>query len=203
MIDHISKTKLVTTYKYHHGYFDGREREFRGFGRVDQFDTETFEDFTGSSLHGESAAFTNNASAFHVPPVESRSWFHTGIYFDEDSSNLFDYRELTQRFRKEFYQGDDEAISLPEHEVPTEETPHEAYRALRGALLRTEVYARDGSAKAENPYQVTESRYRIAQVQPNRFGLRSFHSSVRFRGDILLQGRPPSCTSSAFPFGSF
>ena len=46
VIDHISKTKLVTTYKYHHGYFDGREREFRGFGRVDQFDTETFEDFT-------------------------------------------------------------------------------------------------------------------------------------------------------------
>ena len=25
VIDHISKTKLVTTYKYHHGYFDGRE----------------------------------------------------------------------------------------------------------------------------------------------------------------------------------
>ena len=30
VIDHISQTKLVTTYKYHHGYFDGREREFRG-----------------------------------------------------------------------------------------------------------------------------------------------------------------------------
>jgi hypothetical protein len=35
VIDHLIKTKLVTTYKYHHGYFDGREREFRGFGRVD------------------------------------------------------------------------------------------------------------------------------------------------------------------------
>ena len=45
VIDHISQTKLVTTYKYHHGYFDGREREFRGFGRVDQFDTEVFEEF--------------------------------------------------------------------------------------------------------------------------------------------------------------
>ena len=47
VIDHISKTKLVTTYKYHHGYYDGREREFRGFGRVDHFDTEFFDDFTG------------------------------------------------------------------------------------------------------------------------------------------------------------
>ena len=45
VIDHISKTKLVTTYKYHHGYYDGREREFRGFGRVDQCDT----DFSTSS----------------------------------------------------------------------------------------------------------------------------------------------------------
>ena len=48
VIDHISKTKLVTTYKYHHGYFDGREREFRGFGRVDHFDTESFESFSPS-----------------------------------------------------------------------------------------------------------------------------------------------------------
>jgi len=170
VIDHISKTKLVTTYKYHHGYFDGREREFRGFGRVDQFDTETFEDFTGSSLHGDDASFTNNSSAYHVLPVETCSWFHTGIYFDEDSSadfaKVFDYRELTNRLRTEFYQGDNEAIPLDDNDVETGETPHEAYRALRGAVLRTEVYAHDGSNKAEHPYQVTESRYRITQVQP-------------------------------------
>ena len=28
-------------------------------------------------------------------------------------------------------------------------------------MLRTEVYAHDGSAKAEHPYQVTENRYRV------------------------------------------
>jgi len=170
VIDHISKTKLVTTYKYHHGYFDGREREFRGFGRVDQFDTETFEDFTGPGLHGNGNLFNNNSSAYHMPPVETRSWFHTGIYFDEDSTALsndpFDYRELTNRFRKEFYQGDNEAFTLDEHEVETTDTPYEAYRALRGALLRTEVYAHDGSAKAGHPYQVTEHRYEVTQLQP-------------------------------------
>ena len=170
VIDHISKTKLVTTYKYHHGYFDGCERDFRGFGRVDQFDTETFEEFTGPGLHGDGDLFSNNSSAYHVPPVETRSWFHTGVYFDEDSSahvfNLFDYRELTNRFRKEFYHGDGEAASVDEHLVETGETPHEAYRALRGAVLRTEVYGRDGSGKAEHPYQVTENRYRVTQLQP-------------------------------------
>src|SRR5262245_19910981 len=44
VIDEISRGKLATEYRYHHGYWHGGEREFRGFGRVDQFDTETFED---------------------------------------------------------------------------------------------------------------------------------------------------------------
>ena len=169
VIDHISKTKLVTTYKYHHGYFDGREREFRGFGRVDQFDTETFEDFTRTSLHDGEDLFSNNAAAYHVPPVETRSWFHTGIYFDEDrptSDEPFDFRELTTELRKEFYQGDAEAFVLDEHDIETGETPHEAFRALRGSLLRTEVYARDGSAKSAHPYQVNETRHRVTQLQP-------------------------------------
>ena len=170
VIDHVSKTKLVTTYKYHHGYFDGREREFRGFGRVDQFDTETFEDFTGKGLHGDGNLFNNSFSAYHVPPVETRSWFHTGIYFDESSSTpadgTFDHRELTNQFRKEYYQGDEEATPVDEHAAEKGETAHEAYRALRGAVLRTEVYARDGIRKAAHPYQVTENRYRVTQLQP-------------------------------------
>ena len=36
--DHITGTELVTQYRYHDGYFDGREREFRGFGLVEQID---------------------------------------------------------------------------------------------------------------------------------------------------------------------
>jgi RHS repeat-associated protein len=170
VIDHLSKTKLVTTYTYHHGYFDGREREFRGFGRVDQFDTQTFEDFTHSSLHDGAALFNNTESAYHVPPVETRTWFHTGIYFAEDQlspeASPFDFKELTKEFRTEFYRGDDRAVAVDDHKVETGDTPHEAYRALRGAVLRTEVYARDGSAQATQPYQVTDNRYQVQQVQP-------------------------------------
>ena len=36
------KTRFSTSYSYHHGYFDGKEREFRGFGRVDQIDVESY-----------------------------------------------------------------------------------------------------------------------------------------------------------------
>jgi hypothetical protein len=40
--DHISGNRFVTRHAYHHGYFDGVEREFRGFGLVEQWDTEEF-----------------------------------------------------------------------------------------------------------------------------------------------------------------
>ena len=43
-IDWIGRNRLVTRYAYHHGYFDGYEREFRGFGMVEQWDTEEFRD---------------------------------------------------------------------------------------------------------------------------------------------------------------
>ena len=39
-LDRISGNRFVTRYAYHHGYFDGEEREFRGFAMVEQFDAE-------------------------------------------------------------------------------------------------------------------------------------------------------------------
>ncbi len=170
VIDHVSRTKLVTTYKYHHGYYDGREREFRGFGRVDQFDTETFESFTQAGLHGSGASFLNGEATYYVPPVETRSWFHTGAYAEDESriggTDRSDYRDPAQKLRDEFYQGDTEADPLADHDIGNGEDRSEAYRCLRGSPLRTEVYAHDGTAKSDHPYQVTENRYRVHQVQP-------------------------------------
>ncbi len=40
--DKISEYRFVSEYKYHHGYYDHAEREFRGFGMVEQTDSETF-----------------------------------------------------------------------------------------------------------------------------------------------------------------
>ncbi|MHC4675901.1 MAG: SpvB/TcaC N-terminal domain-containing protein, partial [Planctomycetota bacterium] len=168
-IDHISKTKLVTTFKYHHGYYDGREREFRGFGRVDQYDTEEFEAFANDSLHEGENLFTNSDEAHHLPPVLTKNWFHTGVYFDENlpsSSGVFyDKEDMMAAYRKEFYQGDAWAFVLEDHSVDTGGTPHEAYRALRGSLLHSEVYALDDTDKAKHPFTVSESRYEVKQLQ--------------------------------------
>ena len=66
ILDRVSGTRVVSTYSYHHGFFDGIEREFRGFARVEQTDAESVPIPTG----GES----------DLPPVRTRSWFHTGAY---------------------------------------------------------------------------------------------------------------------------
>ena len=64
-IDHISRNRFVTRYAYHHGYFDGEEREFRGFGMVEQFDTEEF-----AVLNAVNSATSDNVDvSTHVPPV--------------------------------------------------------------------------------------------------------------------------------------
>ena len=78
--DYISRNLFVTRYAYHHGYYDGVEREFRGFGRVDQWDTEEFATLTSSPSVPEPA---NLDAASNVPPVLTKTWFHTGAYFGE------------------------------------------------------------------------------------------------------------------------
>ena len=55
----------------------------------------------------------------------------------------------------------------------TLEEEREACRALKGAMLRQEVYALDGTDKAEHPYTVTEQNFTIralaaARRQPPR-----------------------------------
>jgi hypothetical protein len=39
----ITQTRFSNEYRYHHGYYDHIEREFRGFGMVEQTDTESYD----------------------------------------------------------------------------------------------------------------------------------------------------------------
>lgn len=61
--------------RYRDGYFDGPEREFRGFARVDQLDTEMIPAFRSTT---DSDVASNENIASNVPPVLTRTWFHTG-----------------------------------------------------------------------------------------------------------------------------
>src|SRR5262249_21498172 len=75
------KTKFSSTYSYHHGYFDGIEREFRGFGRVEQVDTENYGIF---SRGNKESPYITEDKKLYQPPVKTVTWFHTGAFLDRD-----------------------------------------------------------------------------------------------------------------------
>ena len=69
--DRISRNRFVTRYAYHHGYFDGVEREFRGFGMVEQWDTEEF-----AALSAERAASRPATNVDAAVPRAARAHAH-------------------------------------------------------------------------------------------------------------------------------
>src|SRR5205823_575188 len=75
-----SQTRFASTYSYHSGYYDFREREFRGFGRVEQIDCESYGTFAAGNV--DSPYITADQSLFQ-PPVKTITWFHTGAFLDE------------------------------------------------------------------------------------------------------------------------
>jgi RHS repeat-associated protein len=170
--DALSRTRFATRYAYHHGYFDGIEREFRGFGMVEQWDTEAFAAFGADPP-------VNLDQATDLPPVLTRTWFHTGAYLKGARISL--------QFKGQYYRepglGQDEldAMLLPDTVLPagitlpdgtTTTSPlsadeeREAVRSLKGATLRQEIYALDGTPQELRPYSVSERNFTIRMLQP-------------------------------------
>lgn len=149
--DKISCYKFVSEYKYHHGYYDHAEREFRGFGMVEQTDAETFEHW----IKQDAANITEEP--LHQEPVVSRQWFHTGAFLRKD--------KILDHFEKDYwyhdYQRRYDSISHPEIPLPDarltvpegmDASPidrlsanewQEAIRACKGMALRSETFAKD------------------------------------------------------------
>jgi RHS repeat-associated protein len=168
--DRIARNHFVSTYAYHHGYFDGVEREFRGFARVDRRDTE---DFAAMSDSASGEVSQNVDASWHVPPSLTKTWFHTGVFLDEDS--------ISRHMAAEYFgapaspTNDVGAMDtflqtlLPDTVIPgtplATDALREAYRALKGSTLRQEIYADDGSTLAGIPYSVEESSFTIEVVQ--------------------------------------
>lgn len=176
-LDAVSRNWIVTSYSYHHGYYDGLEREFRGFGRVDQLDTEDIASLTPAP---DDPPAENWDAASSVPPVLTKIWFHTGVFIDGERIS----RHLAHEYFKDrppeggtdWLDRRKRAPLLPDTILPpglSAEEAREACRALKGTLLRQEIYARDGAAVAGTPYSVEEHNFAVVTVQPrgdNRCG---------------------------------
>src|SRR5262249_47234231 len=135
------------------------------FGRVDHRDTETFDDYHATDLHG-GRSFADVPEAFFSPPTETCTWFHQGPIGDQfgdwDAAN----------FSAEFWAGDPSMLTefSDDSAFPSglpRRAKRDAYRALRGSILRTELYALDGNndpQRTSRPYTITEHVYGVSEV---------------------------------------
>lgn len=132
--DLVAEVFSASTIDYRHGCWDPLEREFRGFGFVEQADAQELE------LMRARAAFRSNGKVSKrqffdlehaLPRTFTRSWFHLGIVPPGGAS-------LSDLYATEYNQTYDPSVVLfPE---PGGGDP-ETVRALKGSLLRSESYA--------------------------------------------------------------
>lgn len=157
--DLVSDTRLVSSYAYHHGYYDGVEREFRGFGMVERLDAEV----AGEPAPGHDE--TGAPATPDTPPLLTKTWYHTGRCppCDLDYGPEFWGRDAQARppagntFDYAGWPADDDTI-------------RQSHRALKGKVSRQEVYGLDGTRLQGEPYSVTESVYSVRLLEPPSVG---------------------------------
>src|SRR5262249_46665855 len=169
------KTKFSSTYSYHHGYFDGIEREFRGFGRVEQVDTEDYGIF---SRGNEESPYITEDKKLYQPPVKTVTWFHTGAFLDRD--------KILSHFQNQYFPNWFEALKpnqanvlggfrenkLPEPDLIAQDLSseewREALRACKGMVLRQEIYELDVdrlAAGEQRPVKLFSTAYHNCHIQ--------------------------------------
>jgi len=181
--DRISGYRFVSSYKYHHGYYDHAEREFRGFGMVEQTDTEDFDHW----VKGNASNIVEKT--LHQSPVTTKQWFHTGAFLSKEKivdqfAHEYWYEEMARHgftvVNNEASLSDARLIAAPGLNVSiidhlSAEEWREALRACKGTGLRSEVFAHDAPSvgatheqikKQLTPYSVAARNYIIELLQP-------------------------------------
>ena len=160
--DTITGFQFVSSYKYHHGYFDHPEREFRGFGMVEQTDSEDFDNWMKGNASNVVGA------TLYQAPVCTKSWFHTGAFLGFDKLfNQFEKDYWYEEMSRQGYVVTNNEIPLPDTRLiaspgldPSSITHltgiewQEALRACKGMGLRSEVFAKDAPSTGATPDQI-------------------------------------------------
>lgn len=147
--DQVSRVSTVARYRYHDGFWDPQDREFRGFGMVEHYEEERF------PTKARDRSFIASSSL-------TKTWYSTGS--DRPTSRpYFSPPAISHRF--------------PQLEHPAD--VHNAKRSLRGKVLRSETHdgASEGGAPyvvTENAYEVVsvqiktdQTTYGIARALPS------------------------------------
>ncbi|WP_454836029.1 SpvB/TcaC N-terminal domain-containing protein [Pseudomonas lini] len=151
-LDEVTGNQLTQAFAYRQGVYDGREREFRGFGQLQQTDSE-------SATGDDDVGFT--------APVRVCTWFHTGQAMDRPRDGYFDRdpeaSPLGKTLFSRYHAADecDEPVTPPDADIE-----YEIARGLVGSIVRVETYATEDDPATAVPYAVEEHRYLVREVRP-------------------------------------
>lgn len=162
VVDKVAQTRFANEYSYHHGYYDAKEREFRGFAMTEQRDSEEYDAFVKAT---QSAGALNTIEKdLYQPVVTTKTWFHTGAWLNTSS--------IVHQLQQEYYRDAQGLLNWPDQQdvFPDQLEPDaisECFRALKGLPLRKEIYSDEGDATVQAiPYTVTQYNYNIQILQP-------------------------------------
>lgn len=158
--DEVTGSTRTTKYRYHEGYYDGKERQFRGFGQVDQWEVEEI-----PLVHG--------MRKYAKPTRLTKIWYHTGaeeLGLAPSGSEVFGKVCLH---------------SMIPNGLCIEDSG-DAFRALKGKQLRVEVYGKDLGDKSDIPYKVEEASYDVVMTGSRYTGFDTATFRVQAREKLSL-----------------
>ncbi|MCB9283907.1 MAG: insecticidal toxin complex protein [Lewinellaceae bacterium] len=199
VVDKVTDVRFTSEYRYCHGYYDHPEREFRGFGKVEQIDTEFYEEWAGNNATGK----LEKKEILYQAPTLVKTWYHTGAFLGKE--------KILDQFKEEYWFEEynrlfpDAPLSVTDPTLPdsiikaaeviqdntilnnlsTDEW-REALRACKGMVIRQEVFTLDGpQVKPPNtdfegtkkyqaqfkPYSVATHNCNIQLLQPRKEAL--------------------------------
>ena len=146
-LDEITGNYLTQHLSYFEGDYDSYHREFRGFGRLYQLDSEIPAGDTDDSF---------------TAPVLLKTWFHTGRTVDQPLKDCFDIDSDAPSLGPTLLARLHERDNVDEIITPDPDTAREMAYALSGQVLRSETHHAESIAMLE-PYTVTQQRYLLRQ----------------------------------------
>jgi hypothetical protein len=144
--DEITGNKLSTEARYYQGVWDAREREMRGFSCVEQQDTTL-----------------STSAETDTPPLLIRTWYATGMEAVDITLSSQFWRDDAAMFTSEAPRM---TAWLSNSDVPLAAGDEQWWlqRALRGCVLRSEVYGLDDGPQKDIPFNVSESRWQVRRL---------------------------------------
>ncbi|KAL9470800.1 hypothetical protein ACSS6W_008741 [Trichoderma asperelloides] len=136
--DQITGNSSTVRYMYHNGYYDYFDKQFSGFEMVEEWYSERI--------------IIGPKEVYEPPEVHKKSWFCVGQSLAIDTQHFFPH-----------YAAPRVASSIST--MGTHENELEGLRALKGTLMRSEMYGLDGSPRQTVPYAIDEQAYEVSQIQ--------------------------------------